>query len=317
MAHSAGYVTVLYVYQHWRSSTNYDYNLVHIRLNSYYVPEDGDSEDHPNIFLMSKPTQSGFSPRLKDIRDSFPMPGKYHFRFKAPLIPGTDREKGAVAVWMDCTDDSQHVGVWRNTIFAKVTRINMDDDDFHEPAAAAPVPAPTQRRAQHAPAPAPSRAQPPQQQYPPQQQQHQHQHPTPARASENLLGDYHENPSVSSSGHTSEGNLFGDSAPAPVSTHSHGHGRESEGSLLDMNGPTYHSGNSNSNNSNHDVFMGMTSAPSPSPPVSAPVPAQVPAPAPNSYGNPLAGNGNGSGARPPAQHNAFSKSGPFGGLEWK
>jgi len=293
-------------------------------MNSYYIPEDGDSEDHPNIFLMSKPTQtqSGFSPRLKDIRDSFPMPGKYHFRFKAPLIPGTDREKGSVAVWMDCTDDSQHVGVWRNTIFAKVTRINMDDDDdddFHAPAAAAPVhapaPAPAQRRAQHARAPAPApprRAAQPQPQYPPQQQRPT---PVPAHApSENLLGNYHEHPSTSNLAPSSEGNLFGNPNPAAA----HGH----EGSLLDMNEPAYHSGNSNvSSNSNHDVFLGMTSQPvqaTHTPPVSAPLSAPVPAPAPASYGNPLAGGA--GGARLPAQNNAtnaFSKSGPFGGLEWK
>merc|ERR1740136_261694 len=30
---------------------------------------------------------------------------------------------------MDCVDENQHVGVWKNSIFAKVTRISMDDDD--------------------------------------------------------------------------------------------------------------------------------------------------------------------------------------------
>lgn len=57
------------------------------------------------------------------------MPGNYHFRFKSPLIPGTDREKGAISVWMDYVDENQRVGVWKNSIFAKVTRISMDDDD--------------------------------------------------------------------------------------------------------------------------------------------------------------------------------------------
>jgi len=258
----------------------------------YFVPEDGDSEDHPNIFLMSKPVQSGFSPRLKDIKDSFPMPGKYHFRFKAPLIPGTDREKGAVSVWMDCVGDTQHVGVWRNTIFAKVTRINMDDDDddFHVPAAAAPVPAPVQRRAQHAVAP-PQRAT----QQPPQQR------PSHARAPvDNLLGVFDEHPSSAPS---SEGHLLDVPAAAPPG---------GEGSLLDMHGSTYNSGSS-ANNSNHDDFLGMTSQPvqaTSTPPVSAPVPA----PAPASYGNPLVGGGARSG---PPPNNAFSRSGPFGGLEWK
>jgi hypothetical protein len=248
---------------------------------------------------MSKPVQSGFSPRLKDIKDSFPMPGKYHFRFKAPLIPGTDREKGAVSVWMDCVGDSQHVGVWRNTIFAKVTRINMDDDDeddeFHAPAAAAPVSAHAQRRAQQGAAP-PQRTT----QQPPQQQQRPAQVRVPA---DNLLGVFDEHPSSSSS---SEGNLLDVPAAAQL--------QRGEGSLLDMNGPTYNSGSS-ANNSSHDDFMGMTSQPvqaTSTPPVSAPVPAAAPAPA--SYGNPLAGGGARSGA---PQNNAFSKSGPFGGLEWK
>ena len=64
----------------------------------------------------------------EELDSAFPMPGKYHFRFKSPLIPGTDREKGAVAVWMDCVDNDQHVGVGRNDIVAKVTNINMDDE---------------------------------------------------------------------------------------------------------------------------------------------------------------------------------------------
>jgi hypothetical protein len=227
------------------------------------------------------------------------MPGKYHFRFKAPLIPGTDREKGAVSVWMDCVGDSQHVGVWRNTIFAKVTRINMDDDDeddeFHAPAAAAPVSAHAQRRAQQGAAP-PQRTT----QQPPQQQQRPAQVRVPA---DNLLGVFDEHPSSSSS---SEGNLLDVPAAAQL--------QRGEGSLLDMNGPTYNSGSS-ANNSSHDDFMGMTSQPvqaTSTPPVSAPVPAAAPAPA--SYGNPLAGGGARSGA---PQNNAFSKSGPFGGLEWK
>ena len=96
------------------------------------MPEDGDTEDHPNIFLMPKSQNSGFSPRLREIKDNFPMPGTYHFRFKTPLIPGSDREKNAVSVWMDCVDDDQHVGVWRNTIVAKVTRINMEEADDYD-----------------------------------------------------------------------------------------------------------------------------------------------------------------------------------------
>lgn len=253
--------------------------------NSYFIPEDGDSEDHPNIFLTSKSVQSGFSPRLKDIKHSFPMPGNYHFRFKTSLIPGTDREKSAVAVWMDCVDDNQHVGVWRGTVFAKVTRINMDDDDddYEFQARSAPVsaPAPAQRQQQTAPAPRQAAPQP--------------------AASDNLLGVFDEQPSSAHSSHH-EGDLLGTSSAPPSGGMPHG-----EGSLLDMNGPAYGAGTTG--NPNHDDFLGMTSQPV----QTAPAPAPIPAPAPSSYGNPLAGGNNGN-------TNTFDKfsnnNGPFGGLQW-
>lgn len=265
----------------------------------YYIPEDGDIEDHPNIFLMSKPAQTGFSPCLRDIKESFPMPGKYHFRFKCPLIPGTDREKGAVSVWMDCVDDDQHVGVWRNTIFAKVTRINMDDDDDEDFAPhsqsngvsnghhhAAPVQSAPARRVQQQPTgrgPTPPAAA-----------------PAPQVPESDILGVFDAQsaapaPSVA----TDEGNLLG-VQDSPVE------------SLLDMNGPTY---NGNNPSSTHNDFLGMTSTPVSSPPVSGPVPA-----APPSYGNPL-NNGNVIPPPPAASNNkafsTFKSNGPFGGLEWK
>jgi len=52
-------------------------------------------------------------------------------------VPETDRDKHAVAVWMDCVEDSQPVPVWQNSIVAKVTRLGLDDDGFVESAPAA------------------------------------------------------------------------------------------------------------------------------------------------------------------------------------
>lgn len=115
----------------------------------YFIPEDGDEELHPNVFLAPKPRQPGSPPTLQAIRDSFPLPGHYHFRFKSPLFPGADREKGAMAVWMDVTKDNQPVPTWQNGIIAKVTRLSMeeeddddDDDDFHRPHLTTPAAAP-------------------------------------------------------------------------------------------------------------------------------------------------------------------------------
>ena len=271
---------------------------------------------------MSKPTQSGFSPRLRDIKESFPMPGNYHFRFKAPLIPGSDREKGSFAVWMDCPHDDQHVGVWRNTIFAKVTRINMEEREdgagaspvhvhapAHAPARTATAQTATRQASARARAPAPA--------------------PTPARApattpapapvaeSGNLLGVFDEQPQRQTharpapSAYSSEGNLLG--APAPHQT------QHREASLLDMNGPAYSSGGSN-NNSNHDDFLGMTSAPVGQ--TQAPNPAANAAPMPMPTGMPVQGQppasfGQGQGQPQNNSFNTFSSNnGPFGGLEW-
>jgi hypothetical protein len=45
----------------------------------YIVPEDGDELKQPNCFTVSK-DQSKLT--LKDIREHFPLPGAYHFRFQ-------------------------------------------------------------------------------------------------------------------------------------------------------------------------------------------------------------------------------------------
>lgn len=314
----------------------------------YFIPEDGDSEDHPNIFLMSKPTQSGFSPRLKDVKDSFPMPGRYHFRFKTPLIPGTDREKNAVAVWMDCVDDNQHVGVWRNTIFAKVTRISMEDEeedyDFRAAAAAATpangyattntsgAPVSKQRMARsHSNANSVSSNSTPVAVDPAMQQSSNPSAPAPTpAATENLLGVFDEPPT--SSTHSSDANFLdvssGVGSGGPVGA---------EGSLLDMTGPTYYNSGSSANNSNHDDFLGMTSQPvqvqSMGNAAAAPTPTpaassmnrngHMPVSGPMSYNGYGAGGGPSGGARPVAggKNNAFDTfsgdNGPFGGLQWK
>ncbi|KAG7338337.1 DIX domain containing protein [Nitzschia inconspicua] len=134
----------------------------------YFIPEDGDSEMQPNVFLAPKPRHPGAPPTFGQLKDAFPLPGQYHFRFKAPLAPGTDREKGAMAVWMDVVDERQPVPTWQNGIIVKVTRVSMEDDDdddddddhhHHHNNTHHHTPAP-QRHHAPAPAPQPSRAPP-------------------------------------------------------------------------------------------------------------------------------------------------------------
>lgn len=46
----------------------------------YFVPSDGDSEEHPNVFRCLKAPKSLL---LSDIMSSFPIPGEYLFRAKS------------------------------------------------------------------------------------------------------------------------------------------------------------------------------------------------------------------------------------------
>jgi len=111
----------------------------------YFLPEDGDIEAQPNVFLAPKSRHPNTPPTFGQVRDAFPLPGQYHFRFKSALVPGTDREKSAMAVWMDVVEERQPVPTWRNGIVAKVSRISMeddDDDDDDDDDFASPVPAP-------------------------------------------------------------------------------------------------------------------------------------------------------------------------------
>jgi hypothetical protein len=45
----------------------------------YFIPTDGDSEDHPNVFVVRRPPR-GLT--LGDVEAAFPLPGKYLFRAK-------------------------------------------------------------------------------------------------------------------------------------------------------------------------------------------------------------------------------------------
>jgi len=234
----------------------------------YFVPEDGDDEHHPNVFLAPKGRNAGSIPTLLQIKDVFPLPGSYHFRFKSPLVPGGDREKANIAVWMDCTRDNQMVPTWRGTIVAKVTRVGMEDDDdddtdFIRGGQAAPAP-PQQNRAvappSHHVTPAPSVRPPPR-----------------APATENLL-DVFDGPSPTShevsappaaaAGGT--GNLLdAHHTPAPVAV-------AAGSTLLDMD--NHHYKKPEVNNQMHSDFLGMT----------APAPLPVTPRNPMAYGGPTA-----------------------------
>jgi len=111
------------------------HTYIYFNKHRYFLPEDGDEEQHPNVYLARKPRQPNQPPLLRDIKSSFPLPGTFHFRFKSSLVPGAElygNGKEMPSVWMDCVDDNRPVPVWKNSIIAKVTRISLDEDDLEE-----------------------------------------------------------------------------------------------------------------------------------------------------------------------------------------
>jgi hypothetical protein len=81
----------------------------------YYVPEDGDEEDHPNTFSISS-LQQDAKVTLGHVKDAFPLPGAYHFRFKTQFK--------STFVWMDVMDDAKRVPVAKDgKITCKVSRL--------------------------------------------------------------------------------------------------------------------------------------------------------------------------------------------------
>ena len=60
----------------------------------YHVPEDGDDAAHPNVFELV----SEGAVRVGDVRRHFPLPGRFHLRFRARVA--------GLEVWADAADDA-------------------------------------------------------------------------------------------------------------------------------------------------------------------------------------------------------------------
>lgn len=80
----------------------------------YYVPEDKDIEDKPNAYVIYKSIDQV---RLRDIKENFPLPGEYHYRFKFQLNPKK-------VVWLDFNKEEVSMPLFENKIIMKVSRIN-------------------------------------------------------------------------------------------------------------------------------------------------------------------------------------------------
>jgi hypothetical protein len=84
----------------------------------YHLPSDRDDPEHPNAFQINKHVEEI---TLQDIKENFPLPGKYHFRFKVRLGESNS------SYWMDITDNSRIVPSFGpRRIIAKVLRLSWE-----------------------------------------------------------------------------------------------------------------------------------------------------------------------------------------------
>lgn len=65
----------------------------------YFILEDGDDMNHPNVFEINDSFLVQNGVQVGKIKEYFPLPGKYHFRFMKKI--------GSTQVWMDTKDNNE------------------------------------------------------------------------------------------------------------------------------------------------------------------------------------------------------------------
>ena len=81
----------------------------------YYIPEDREDPEKLNAFLIYKDIESL---RIDDIKDNFPIPGQYYFRFKFKF-----ENKN---VWIDFNNPDAALPRYDGKVIMKVTRISWE-----------------------------------------------------------------------------------------------------------------------------------------------------------------------------------------------
>lgn len=97
----------------------------------YVIPADGDEMDHPNVCYLSNPSSqvennsndNSDSFSLLDIKNQFPLPGLYQFRFKKKL-------SDSKTVWLDVHEDDALVPLYEGSIQAKITRLCLQPQEL-------------------------------------------------------------------------------------------------------------------------------------------------------------------------------------------
>ena len=78
----------------------------------YYVPEDYDDPDTPNVYTVNIPKNHI---RLQHVYETFPLKGTYVFRFKVMF-------EGAIA-WLDLPDLDTKLPSYKDKVIIKATRV--------------------------------------------------------------------------------------------------------------------------------------------------------------------------------------------------
>eukprot|EP00826_Nyctotherus_ovalis_P046319 TRINITY_DN521_c0_g1_i14.p2 TRINITY_DN521_c0_g1~~TRINITY_DN521_c0_g1_i14.p2 ORF type:complete len:149 (-),score=30.42 TRINITY_DN521_c0_g1_i14:201-647(-) len=91
-----------------------------LTLIFYYVPEDHDDIDVPNAFGIKKPMDDI---RIIDIRDTFPLEGQYHFRFKYKY--------DSQYVWLDLSNPNCKLPTVDGRIVMKASRKSWKGQRLH------------------------------------------------------------------------------------------------------------------------------------------------------------------------------------------
>jgi hypothetical protein len=88
----------------------------------YYLPQDGDDPEHPNVFCV--PDREASNLTIADIRRLFPLAGTYLFRVKHSYQNRL--------VWLDPATASARVPTYNGRVFVKATRVAWEPTPLPE-----------------------------------------------------------------------------------------------------------------------------------------------------------------------------------------
>ncbi len=84
----------------------------------YFVPEDKEDQEKLNAFIVYKDIESL---KLNDIKENFPLPGEYYFRFKFKF----DNKN----VWIDFNNEDAKLPRFDNKVIIKATRVSWTKEE--------------------------------------------------------------------------------------------------------------------------------------------------------------------------------------------